>query len=204
MLLRLETMEEFSLGFVHHPSFLHFIGPFVFSSNFLSSPPYTHLFFPHLSHSLHFLSTHDQSSADCRGELTQSKYLNVGNHFKAWNTAPLSPPSSLSDMGRCQAHRTQQSDSGSDPLQRRLIPVFDQNVNHNLDGYGPINRCQSWHLSMVQGDRRTSCHMHRKWSHYGDEEWVRVVGGWGETLPLFLLYEPCAGLSGGIYHPSLF
>lgn len=157
MPLRLETMEEFSLSSVHHRSFLHFIAPFVFSSNFLSFPPYTHLFFPHLSHSLHFLSTRYQSFADCRGELTQSKYLKVGNHFKASNTAPLSPPSSLSDMGRCQAHRMQQSDSGSDPLQQLLISVFDQNVNQNLDGNGPINRCNTSVWCKETDGRRAAC-----------------------------------------------
>lgn len=41
-------------------------------------------------------------------KLTQSKYLNFGNHFKALNTAPLSPPSSLPDMDRRQAHRMKQ------------------------------------------------------------------------------------------------
>ena len=114
--------EHFSLNFcslhsaqLTSPSSLYF---FVFLLQLL----------PHLTHFLHFLSAHHESFAVCSGELTQSKYLNVGNHFKASNTEALSPPSSLSDMDRCQAHRTQQ------PL---LISVFDQNVNQNLDMTAP-------------------------------------------------------------------
>lgn len=83
--------------------------------------------------------------------LTQSKYLNVGNHFKPSNTEPLSPPCSLSDMDRCQAQTPSQP-------QTLLISVFDQNVNQDLDANGPRRTAVTHNTSAWcrETDRRRS------------------------------------------------
>ena len=77
---------------------LSFFSPCVFPS------PTFFTFFPY----------HQQSGAHCSGKLRQSKYLNFRNHFKALNTALLSPPSSLSDVVCWQAHHMEQTAPGPD------------------------------------------------------------------------------------------
>lgn len=96
------------------------------------------LFFP-LAHQFSFLSLQQESFKKCSSKLT---YLNVGNHFKASNNEPLSPPSRFLTWPNIRPTTCCGRPLDLIPT-ALLISVFDQNVNQNLDMKNAVNSCHS-------------------------------------------------------------
>lgn len=157
-------MGQFSLNFVSATG-LHSapVPPTPFIVEPLCSPAFT---------PLSTTSPAIGASAGRSSKLTQSKYLNFGNDFKALNAELLlSPPRSLFFWHGPLSGRPRWTVSLWIWI-HCYFPKLCIWAGHKPE-LGCEQPCQQLSL-MACGDRRTSCCMNVEWNHFGEEEWVEA------------------------------